>query len=128
MIPKLATAVFLAGAILAPAASWAAGSNATQGSGSTQASGSMMNETKAAMSDTAITAKVKAKLATDRDVHSGDITVSTERGAVKLGGTAQSQQDADKAVDIAKATEGVTSVDNGIKVESGGAESGGAKY
>lgn len=120
---KLATAVFVAGAMLVPAATWAAGSPGAPA----PESGSMMNQVKGAVSDTAITAKVKAKLASDRDMHGNDITVSTEHGAVNLGGSAKSEQDAQKAADIAKATEGVASVNNDIKVESGGA-TGGAKY
>lgn len=127
---KLATAVFVAGALLAPAATWAAGSAGSPSAPSAAPtapapeSGSMMNKAKGAVSDTAITAKVKARLSSDRDMHGNDITVSTEHGTVNLGGTAKSEQDAQKATQIAKATEGVSSVNNDIKVESGGAAGG----
>lgn len=134
---KLATAVFVAGAMLVPAATWAAGSAGAPGAPAApaQESGSMMNKAKGAVSDTTITAKVKARLSSDRDMHGNDITVSTEHGTVNLGGTAKSEQDAQKATEIAKATEGVASVNNDIKVDSGGAmggaaggATGGAKY
>ncbi|HEX8741175.1 MAG TPA: BON domain-containing protein [Casimicrobiaceae bacterium] len=134
---KLATAVFVAGAMLVPAAAWAAGSPGAPGAPAApaQESGSMMNKTKGAVNDTAITAKVKAKLASDRDMHGNEITVSTDHGTVNLGGTAKSEQDAQKATELAKATEGVASVNNDIKVEAGGAmggatggANGGAKY
>ena len=134
---KLATAVLVAGAMLVPVATWAAGSAGAPGepAAPAQESGSMMNKAKSAVSDTKITAKVRAKLSSDRDMHGNDITVSTEHGTVNLGGTAKSEQDAQKATEIAKSTEGVASVNNDIKVDSGGAmggaaggAAGGAKY
>lgn len=67
--------------------------------------------------DSAITAKVKAKMAKDREVSAMHIKVDTDdHGVVQLSGTARSQAEADKAVQIAQGTEGVTSVDNQIRV------------
>ncbi len=44
------------------------------------------------------------------------IKVDTDNGVVKLSGNAKSQEEADKAAEIAKNTEGVTSVTNDIRV------------
>ncbi len=107
MIAKLATALFLAGTLLAPAAAYAAGATSTP---------SATERTKEALGDAAITTKVKAKFATDSQVSAMSIKVDTDNGVVKLSGNAKSQEEADKAAEIAKNTEGVTSVTNDIRV------------
>ena len=61
---------------------------------------------------------MKANLAADKEVSATDIDVDT--GVVKLTGTAKSRDEAMKAADIAKATEGVASVDNAIRVSAAG--------
>jgi hyperosmotically inducible protein len=68
--------------------------------------------------DSVITAKVKAKLAAE-EMHSlARIGVDTDRnGVVVLSGTVSNQQRADKAVAIARDTEGVTSVRNNIRIQ-----------
>ena len=70
------------------------------------------------VADSVITTKVKAKLA---DEHMGSmlhIGVDTDaKGAVVLSGTARTQKDADKAVSIARETEGVTSVTSTIQIK-----------
>jgi hyperosmotically inducible protein len=67
--------------------------------------------------DSAITVKVKAKLA---DEHMGSlrhISVDTDSaGAVMLSGTARTQADIDKAITLARATEGVMSVTSSVQV------------
>lgn len=69
--------------------------------------------------DSAITAKVKAKLAADTATSAMSINVDTDQdGVVWLSGNAKTQAEADKAESIAKATEGVKSVRNNIKVEA----------
>jgi osmotically-inducible protein OsmY len=69
------------------------------------------------LSDTVITAKVKAEFAKDKAVSATDIKVETDsKGLVQLSGTAKSQAEADKAVQIAKNTKGVTAVKNDIVV------------
>jgi osmotically-inducible protein OsmY len=72
---------------------------------------------KAVVEDSVITGKVKAALLTDPDVKSTDITVDTKQGVVQLGGVAQSKVQADKAVSVARAIEGVYSVENNISVK-----------
>ena len=67
--------------------------------------------------DSVITTKVKAAFAKDDQVSASHIKVNTENhGVVKLGGHAKTQAEADKAVSIARGIEGVTSVENSIKV------------
>ena len=68
--------------------------------------------------DSVITSKIKAKLATEKDVSAMDITVDTDKnGVVVLGGTAGSQTSKDKAHSIAHSIEGVTKVMNHIKIK-----------
>ena len=62
--------------------------------------------------DATITAKVKTALIADPDVKATDINVDTSGGIVTLKGTVGTQTQIDKAVQIAKGTEGVTSVQN----------------
>jgi len=69
--------------------------------------------------DSVITTKVKTKLAADKLGSLAQIHVDTDRnGMVVLSGSAKSQERADAAVSIARATEGVTSVRNDIKIKS----------
>jgi hyperosmotically inducible periplasmic protein len=69
--------------------------------------------------DSAITAKIKSKLAAEHITSLGRIHVDTDKdGAVWLSGTARSQAAIDKAVSIARDTEHVVSVHNDIKIKS----------
>lgn len=68
--------------------------------------------------DSAITAKVKAKLADEKMRSLVHIRVDTDaKGVVVLSGTVRSQEEADKAVSIAQGTEGVTSVKNKLRIK-----------
>src|SRR5579862_10020022 len=74
---------------------------------------------KAFVKDSAITAKIKAKLASEHITSLGRIHVDTDaNGKVFLSGYAKSQADIDKAVSIAQGTEHVTSVDNTLAVKA----------
>jgi hyperosmotically inducible protein len=108
MYTKLVTAVLLsAGSLLAPIAARAADSDADRA------------HPEAFVKDSAITTKVKAKLAAENMSSLAHIRVDTDRnGIVVLSGTAHSQAPIDKAVAIARGTEGVTSVQNHIKVKA----------
>jgi hyperosmotically inducible periplasmic protein len=67
--------------------------------------------------DSAITTKIKADYASDKSVSAMKVKVDTDHGGVvTLSGTAKTQAEVDKAVAIAKATKGVTSVKNDIVV------------
>ena len=69
----------------------------------------------------AIVAKIKSEMAAQNVASLPDISVDTDSsGAVVLSGTAQTQEDIDKAMSIARSTAGVTSVTNDIKVKSPG--------
>jgi hyperosmotically inducible protein len=72
-------------------------------------------------SSVSIATKIRSEMAA-QDVSSlPDIKVDSDStGAVVLSGTAQSQEDIDKAMSIARSTAGVTSVRNDIKVKSQG--------
>ncbi len=68
--------------------------------------------------DSVITTKIKTKLAAEHPSTLAKIQVDTDaNGVVWLSGTADSQADVDKAVSIAKTTEGVVSVKNHLKVK-----------
>jgi len=134
MMSKIATALFVTGLAIAPAASYANDSTKTDathaqtGTSTTQSqSGMTTHSTRAgaAVSDATITTKVKAKFASDKQVSATNIHVDTDNGVVKLTGTAKSQDEAMKAADIAKSTDGVASVDNEIQVSSAGTTSSG---
>ncbi|HLO61745.1 MAG TPA: BON domain-containing protein [Azonexus sp.] len=67
--------------------------------------------------DSAITAKVKARLATDKMSSLAKIKVDTDRdGVVYLSGTVASQSEAERAVTVARETEGVRTVQSDLKV------------
>ena len=102
---KLATTCFLIGSVLAPVAAYAADSD--------------MNRTNAKtfVKDSVITTKIKTKLAAEHLGSAKHIKVDTDKnGVVWMSGTANSQEEADKAVALAQNTEGVKSVNSHIKV------------
>jgi len=67
--------------------------------------------------DSAITAAIKTKLATDHPASLGRLKVDTDKdGVVWLSGTARTRQEADRAVEIARGTDGVVRVKNDIVV------------
>ena len=63
-----------------------------------------------ALSDGALTAKIKSKMALDDTVKALSIDVDTDSGVVTLSGTVHSQAERAKAVQLAKETAGVSSV------------------
>ena len=68
--------------------------------------------------DSAITAKIKSKLATEHLTSLGRIHVDTDKdGVVWLSGSARSQEAIDQAVTLARATEGVKSVHSEVTVK-----------
>ncbi|MFI4867992.1 MAG: BON domain-containing protein [Steroidobacterales bacterium] len=68
--------------------------------------------------DSAITTKIKAKLAAEHITSLGRIHVDTDKdGVVWLSGSARTQEAADKAEAIARATEGVKAVHSQIKIK-----------
>ena len=68
--------------------------------------------------DSVITTKIKSKLAADHATSMGRIHVDTDaNGVVWLSGSARTQADIDKAVSVAKETEGVVSVKSTLEVK-----------
>ncbi|MEO7276294.1 MAG: BON domain-containing protein [Vicinamibacterales bacterium] len=65
-----------------------------------------------AIADGSITAKIKAKLALDDTVKSRDINVDYSNGVVTLRGTVGSAAERKRALDLARETKGVRSVDD----------------
>ena len=72
------------------------------------------------VTDSAITAMVKSKLAVDNETSSANINVDTKGGVVTLTGVVTTQANKEQAERIAMNTEGVTRVINNITVETDG--------
>ena len=70
------------------------------------------------LDDATITTKVKAKFVEDATVKALNIKVDTYQGVVQLSGFARSRAEADRAAEIARATKGVKSVKNDIRLAS----------
>lgn len=103
---KIATTLFLIETALAPAAVLAADSDADRAQ--------MQNYVK----DSVITTKIKAKLAEEHLGSMGHIKVDTDKnGIVWMSGTANTQEEVNQAVSIAKNTEGVKSVNSKLTVQ-----------
>ena len=72
-------------------------------------------------SDTAITTKVKSSLLTEKDIPSTAISVTTNEGKVTLSGTVESKQIEQKAVNLAKHTKGVKTVEDKLIINKASA-------
>jgi hyperosmotically inducible protein len=76
------------------------------------------SQPKAFVKDSAITTKIKTKLAAEHITSLGRIHVDTDKdGVVWLSGSARTQEAIDKAVSIARETEGVKDVHSHIKIK-----------
>ena len=71
---------------------------------------------KAELTETSITARIKAKMALDDLVKAGNVDVTTEGSIVTLTGTVATDAERTRAERIAKETDGVTSVVNRLTV------------
>ena len=104
---KLATACFVIGATLAPVAAHAATDSDTD-----RANPATF------VKDSAITTKIKGKLAAEHLGSLKHIRVDTDKdGVVWMSGTVNNQAEADQAVTIARSTEGVRSVKSDLTVQ-----------
>jgi hyperosmotically inducible protein len=104
---KLATTCFVIGTLLAPVVAYAADGDSDR------------THPMTFVKDSAITVKIKAKLAEEKLSSLAHIKVDTDaKGAVVLRGKVKTQEEADKAVSIARATEGVTSVKSNIRIKN----------
>ena len=77
------------------------------------------------LDDAVITTKVKTALLTDSQGHGGETSVETRKGEVLLSGFVSDQAQADHEVQLAKAVEGVTSVQNKLMIKEGKSTAGG---
>jgi osmotically-inducible protein OsmY len=66
---------------------------------------------------TAITAKVKTAIFNDPGLKSLEINVETFKGVAQLSGFASSRDDINRAVEIARNVDGVTSVKNDMQLK-----------
>lgn len=78
---------------------------------------SSMKKVDGYMDDSGITAKVKSALVDAKDIKSNDISVNTSKGVVTLNGFVSSQDQAERAVALAKGVEGVKSVSDKLHVK-----------
>jgi hyperosmotically inducible periplasmic protein len=130
---KLASSFLVAGTLMLPLAGHAAdyksdGAMAPKTSESSEPSKASPSSTpmasdsgsaKTYAKDSVITGKVKAGLAEEKISSLAKLSVDTDnKGAVTLSGTAPDKSSADKAVTIARAVTGVTSVRNDIKIKA----------
>lgn len=67
--------------------------------------------------DTAITTKVKAAIFEEPTLKSLEINVETFKGRVQLSGFVTSEANIQKAVEVARRVEGVTTVKNDMRVK-----------
>lgn len=67
--------------------------------------------------DTVITTKTKAAIFNEPTLKSAEINVETYKGVVQLSGFVSSQTDINKAVSLARAVGGVTSVKNDMRLK-----------
>ncbi len=74
------------------------------------------NKAAAFISDAALTAKVKSKMELDDHVKAADIHVSTTAHVVTLSGTARTADERQRAVALARDTEGVKEVIDHVRV------------
>jgi hyperosmotically inducible protein len=105
---KLMASCLVAGALILPVTVYAADTVSTT-----------TTTTKSYVTDSVITTKVKAELADAKMSSLLHVGVDTDsQGMVTLSGTAPTQKAADRAATIARGVDGVTSVDNQIRVIS----------
>ncbi len=101
----LATTCFVLGAALAPVAI-AADSDTDR------------NKPATFVKDSMITTKIKAKLAAENPASMANISVDTDKdGVVWMSGSAKTQVEVEKAMSIARGTEGVKMVKGDVKVQ-----------
>jgi hyperosmotically inducible protein len=106
MKTKLAASCLFAGALMLPIAAFAADYDTSSA--------------KTYVKDSVITTKIKADLAEEKMASLVQINVDTDsRGMVTLSGSAASQSAINKAISIARAVNGVTSVKSQIQIAAG---------
>jgi hyperosmotically inducible protein len=106
MTYKLATACFVIGALMTPMAAYSADPDTDR------------SNPGAYVKDSIITTKVKTKLASEHLGSIANVRVDTDKdGVVFLSGTVRTQEEANRAVAVARETEGVKSVNSKLTVQ-----------
>lgn len=73
---------------------------------------------KESVGEAALTTKIKAKMALDDSVRSRAIDVSTKGSTVTLSGAVRSRAEHDRAVSLARETDGITKVVDELRIDS----------
>jgi osmotically-inducible protein OsmY len=73
--------------------------------------------TRRAVEDGTLTTKIKAKMALDDTVKAFDLDVDTRNGVVTVSGTVRTEAEKQRALALAKETEGVTQVVDRIQLQ-----------
>ena len=81
-----------------------------------EATAKAANQAKAAITPAAVTAKIKSKMALDDLVKARNIHVETNDTVVTLTGVVDSEAERKRAVELARETEGVTSVIDHLRI------------
>jgi hyperosmotically inducible protein len=81
------------------------------------ASTSTQESTGEYIDDSVITTRVKAAIFNEPSLKSAEINVETFKGEVQLSGFVGTEGDINKAADVARSVEGVTSVKNDMRVK-----------
>jgi hyperosmotically inducible protein len=106
MTYKLATACFVIGALMTPMAAYSADPDTDR------------SNPGAYVKDSIITTKVKTKLASEHLGSIANVRVDTDKdGVVFLSGTVRSQEEANRAITLARETEGVKAVNSKLTVQ-----------
>jgi hyperosmotically inducible protein len=109
MKTNIASAFFVVGTLLAPFAVQAADSTASD---------SDRTHPKTFVKDSVITTKIKAQLAEEKVGSLARVKVDTHgHGAVMLSGKVRSKEEADRAISIARGTEGVKTVSSRMRIK-----------
>jgi osmotically-inducible protein OsmY len=86
------------------------------GAGIANTIGDQAGRAEAALGETRLTAKIKAKIALDDTIEAEDLNVDTEGSVVTLRGSVASGRARQRALQLARETEGVTSVVDRLEV------------
>lgn len=106
MTYKLATACFVIGTLMTPMVAYSADSDTDR------------SNPGAFVKDSIITTKVKTKLASEHLGSIANVRVDTDKdGIVFLSGTVRSQEEANRAIALARETEGVKAVNSKLAVQ-----------
>lgn len=74
------------------------------------------HETRKVLSDSGLTAKIKAKMALDDHVKAFDLNVDTSAGVVTVSGRVRTDAEKKRALELARDTEGITKVVDRIQI------------